>query len=55
MGKIRFIEERRLLDNCLVQIGDERDFGDEENAAFVLNGVAEFVEPPEGKEVINHG
>ena len=40
---IRFIEERRLLDDSLVRVGDERDFGAAENAAFVQNGVAVFV------------
>lgn len=43
MKKIRFTEERVLLDNSRVNIGDEREFDDDEAAAFVNNGVAEFV------------
>ena len=42
MGKIIFTENRRLLDESLVRAGEERDFGEAENAAFVQNGVAKF-------------
>lgn len=45
MSKIIFTEGRMLLDNSIVKIGDERDFGDAENAAFVQTGVAKFVVP----------
>ena len=54
---IRFTEDRRLLDDSLVGIGDEKDFGPAENAAFVNNGVAVFVtaapEPPTGEQAVS--
>jgi hypothetical protein len=40
---IRFTEPRELQDGSRVEKGEERDFGPEENAAFVNNQVAEFV------------
>ena len=43
MGKIRFTEPRELLSGEKVAAGEERDFGESENAAFVNNGVAEHV------------
>lgn len=43
---IRFIEDRQLLSGERVKAGDERDFGESENAAFVRNQVAEYVSPP---------
>lgn len=43
MGPIRFTEDRRLLDDSIVKAGEERDFGETENAAFVNNRVAVFV------------
>lgn len=56
MSRIRFTEERRLLDDSIVQTGEEKDFGDAENAAFVANGVAEWVERPAGNaEEEDHG
>jgi hypothetical protein len=53
---IRFIEDRILLDQSRVNAGEGKDFPDEEAAAFVNNGVAEFVSAPaNGGEVIDHG
>lgn len=46
MSKIIFTESRMLLDNSVVKAGDERDFGDAENTAFVQNGVAKWVVSP---------
>ena len=46
MSKIIFTESRMLLDNSVVKAGDERDFGDAENTAFVQNGVAKLVVSP---------
>lgn len=55
--KIRFNEDRVLLDNSRVNAGEERDFPDDEAAAFVANGVAEFVTSPKAptKEVVDNG
>lgn len=45
MSKIIFTESRMLLDNSVVKVGEERDFGDAENSAFVQNGVAKWAVP----------
>ena len=45
MSKIIFTEKRQLLDLTFVGPGEERDFGDAENAAFVQNGVAKWEAP----------
>ena len=56
MGPIRFTEDRRLLDDSIVKAGEERDFGEAENAAFVNNRVAVFVNPtpPAAQEEEGH-
>lgn len=41
--KIRFTEARLLLSGERVEAGEERDFGESENSAFVKNHVAEYV------------
>lgn len=52
MGKkIRFKEDRRLPSNELITNGTVRDdFSDEDTAAFVNNGVAEYVNAGTGIE-----
>lgn len=52
--KIRFIEDRILIDQSRVNAGEERDFDDAEAAGFVANGVAEFV-ITENEEAETHG
>lgn len=41
---IVFKEDRELLNGRKVRAGEEADFGPEENAAFVQNGVADWVD-----------
>ena len=57
MGKIIFTERRKLLDETLVNIGEEGDFGDAENAAFVNNGVAKWAPGfgPVATDEVDHG
>ena len=56
MGMIKFTEDRRLLDDSVVKAGEERDFGAAENAAFVGNGVAAFVDKqPVGAPAASQG
>jgi hypothetical protein len=42
--KIMFTEARELLSGRIVAEGEKDDFGPEENAAFVQNGVAVWAE-----------
>lgn len=44
--KIRFTEDRILLDQTKVSAGEEKDFPDDEAFAFVANGVAEVIADP---------
>jgi len=46
MAKIRFTEARLLLSGERVEAGDERDFGESENAAFVNNKVSVWATDP---------
>jgi hypothetical protein len=57
---IRFKEQRRLLDNSLVEPDRDYTFTPEEEQAFVDNGVADFVTttkpaPKGAKEATDNG
>lgn len=55
--KIRFTDDRRLLAGTVVRQGDERDFPDDEAAAFVASGVAIMIPTAQKapKEVTDNG
>lgn len=48
MKRIRWTEDRLLLDNTLVRAGEEMEMGDTEADGFVTNGVAEHVTAGKG-------